>query len=138
MKYSLAVDIGASSGRHIVGWKEEGAIRTEEVWRFPNGVSEKDGSLTWDLAALEANVRAGIDRALERFPEIETLSVDTWGVDYVLLRGGEPVLPCYAYRNARTNAVISEVHERMPFRSCTAVRGFSFSLSIQFISCTRI
>lgn len=126
MKYSLAVDIGASSGRHIVGWKEEGAIRTEEVWRFPNGVSEKDGSLTWDLAALEANVRAGIDRALERFPEIETLSVDTWGVDYVLLRGGEPVLPCYAYRDARTNAVISEVHERMPFSELYRRTGIQF------------
>lgn len=126
MRYSLAVDIGASSGRHIVGWKEEGAIRTEEVWRFPNGVSEKDGSLTWDLAALEANVRAGIDRALERFPEIETLSVDTWGVDYVLLRGGEPVLPCYAYRDARTNAVISEVHERMPFSELYRRTGIQF------------
>ena len=126
MRYSLAVDIGASSGRHIVGWKEEGAIRTEEVWRFPNGVSEQDGSLTWDLAALEANVRAGIDRALERFPEIETLSVDTWGVDYVLLRGDDPVLPCYAYRDSRTEAVISEVHERMPFAELYRRTGIQF------------
>ena len=46
MKYYLAVDIGASSGRHIVGWLEDGQIRTEEVYRFPNGVTEQDGHLT--------------------------------------------------------------------------------------------
>ena len=52
MNYALAVDIGASSGRHIVGWLEEGKIRTKEVYRFPNGVTEKDGRLTWDMDAL--------------------------------------------------------------------------------------
>ena len=61
MKYYLAVDIGASSGRHIVGWREDGQIRTEEVYRFPNGVTELDGHLTWDIEALEKHVRAGID-----------------------------------------------------------------------------
>ena len=43
MKYALAIDIGASSGRHIVGWSEDGKIQTKEVYRFPNGVTEKDG-----------------------------------------------------------------------------------------------
>ena len=46
MKYYLAIDIGASSGRHIVGWREDGKIRTKEVYRFPNGVTEQDGHLT--------------------------------------------------------------------------------------------
>ena len=46
MEYFLAIDIGASSGRHIVGWKAEGKICTEEVYRFPNGVTERDGCLT--------------------------------------------------------------------------------------------
>ena len=64
MKYYLAVDIGASSGRHIVGWREDGQIRTEEVYRFPNGVTEQDGHLTWEIEALEKHVRAGIDEAL--------------------------------------------------------------------------
>ena len=66
MKYCLAIDIGASSGRHIVGWKEGGEIRTEEVYRFPNGVTEKDGSLTWDTEALLSHVKAGIDEALRK------------------------------------------------------------------------
>ena len=48
----LAVDIGASSGRHILGWMEDGALRTEEVYRFPNGVQRVDGHLIWDIDSL--------------------------------------------------------------------------------------
>ena len=81
MERFLAVDIGATSGRHIVGWKENGELKTEEVYRFPNGVVEKDGHLTWGIRALEGHVRAGIDAALEKYPQIASLSIDTWGVD---------------------------------------------------------
>ena len=126
MKYYLAVDIGASSGRHIVGWQENGAVRTEEVYRFPNGVAEADGHLTWNIEALENHVRAGIGEALKRFPRIESLSVDTWGVDYVLLRGEEPVLPCYAYRDGRTEKVIPLVHEKIPFPELYRHTGIQF------------
>ncbi len=126
MKYYLAVDIGASSGRHIVGWQENGTVRTEEVYRFPNGVAESDGHLTWNIEALENHVRAGIGEALKRFPRIESLSVDTWGVDYVLLRGEEPVLPCYAYRDGRTEKVIPLVHEKIPFPELYRHTGIQF------------
>ncbi len=124
--YTLAIDIGASSGRHIVGWMENGEIRTREVYRFPNGVTEADGHLTWDIGALEGHVRAGIDEALSQFPDIVSLSVDTWGVDYVLLKGDEPVPPCYAYRDSRTEAVIPRVHEKMPFSALYAETGIQF------------
>ena len=93
--YYLAVDIGASSGRHIVGWKEDGELKTEEVFRFPNGVRELDGHLTWDIDALLSNVKEGIARAKEKFGQIGCMSIDTWGVDYVLLKGDETVYPCY-------------------------------------------
>ncbi len=122
----LAIDIGASSGRHIVGWLEDGRIQTREVYRFPNGVQEQNGRLTWDAAALEAHVRAGVDEALRRFPDIASLSVDTWGVDYVLMRGDEPVLPCYAYRDGRTEPVIPEVHRKMPFAELYRRTGIQF------------
>ena len=125
MRY-LAVDIGASSGRHIVGWLEGGNMQTREVYRFPNGVKEENGHLVWDIEALEHHVRAGIDRALEAYPDIGTLSVDTWGVDYVLMRGGEPVPPCYAYRDGRTETVIPEVHEKMPFAELYRRTGIQF------------
>ena len=126
LKYCLAVDIGASSGRHIVGWEEGGEIRTQEVYRFPNGVTEQDGHLVWDVEALEKHVKAGIGEALKAFPKIESLSVDTWGVDYVLMNGDEPILPCYAYRDSRTAPVIGRVHEKMPFAELYRRTGIQF------------
>ena len=122
----LAIDIGASSGRHIVGWREDGQLRTEEVCRFPNGMTEKDGHLTWDIDALEGHVRAGIAEALIRFQRIESFSVDTWGVDYVLMRGNEAVLPCCAYRDGRTEAAVPRVHEKIAFSELYRRTGIQF------------
>ena len=124
--YHLAIDIGASSGRHIVGWMEDGEIRTREVYRFPNGVTEQDGHLVWDLEALVSSVKAGITEAQKQFPNLASLSIDTWGVDYVLLKGSEEVLPVYAYRDSRTEAVIPEVHEKMPFSELYRRTGCQF------------
>ncbi len=125
-KVCLAVDIGASSGRHIVGWQEDGELRIQEVYRFPNGATEQDGHLIWDVEALEKHVRQGIDEALILFPEIESLSIDTWGVDYVLMQGEDPVLPCYAYRDKRTDASIPRVHEKIPFPELYRRTGIQF------------
>lgn len=126
MKYALAIDIGASSGRHIVGWMEGGQIQTKEVYRFPNGVQEADGHLIWDIDALLGHVKAGISEAKKEFPQISSLSIDTWGVDYVLLKGNEEVLPVYAYRDSRTEAVIPAVHEKMPFSELYRHTGCQF------------
>lgn len=126
MKYYLAIDIGASSGRHIVGWRENGQIETREVYRFPNGMETVDGHLTWDTEKLLFHVKAGIDKALSDFGKIESLSVDTWGVDYVLMSGKEPVLPCYAYRDSRTEAAIPKVHEKMSFAELYHHTGIQF------------
>lgn len=126
MGYYLAVDIGASSGRHIVGCLEGGAIQTKEVYRFPNGVTEADGHLVWDMNALLAHVRAGIDQALEEFGGLDSFSIDTWGCDYVLLRGNEEVWPCYAYRDSRTETVIPAVHKKLPFEALYAHTGCQF------------
>ena len=125
MKYCLAIDIGASSGRHIVGWQENGTIQTEEIYRFPNGVTEKNGHLIWDVDALVFHVKAGIAKAKEAY-HIESLSIDTWGVDYVLLKGEEEVLPVYAYRDSRTEAVIPQVHEKMAFAELYRRTGCQF------------
>ena len=126
MKYYLAVDIGASSGRHIIGWKDNGQVLTCELYRFPNGVTEKDGHLTWDIAALVSHVKAGIDKALTEYPDISSLSIDTWGVDYVLMKENAEVLPCYAYRDTRTEQPISEVHKLIPFEALYAKTGIQF------------
>ena len=125
MKSFLSIDIGASSGRHIVGWREGGELRTEEVYRFPNGVAEQDGHLVWDIDALLAHVKAGIRAARAKY-EIESLSIDTWGVDYVLLRGDETVYPVYAYRDGRTESAIPQVHEKIPFAELYHRTGIQF------------
>lgn len=125
MKRYLAIDIGASSGRHIVGWIENGAWQTDEVYRFPNGITESDGHLVWDIDALLGHVKAGIALAKERYA-IESLSIDTWGVDYVLLNGDETAYPVYAYRDHRTEAVIEKVHEKMPFSALYRRTGIQF------------
>ncbi len=126
MKYFLAIDIGASSGRHIVGWREAGEIKTKEVYRFPNGVQEQNGHLIWDVDAMLSHVKAGIAAAKAEFPGIASLSIDTWGVDYVLLRGNEEVRPVYAYRDSRTETVIPKVHEILPFSELYAKTGCQF------------
>ncbi len=126
MKYYLAIDIGASSGRHIVGWREDGTLKTKEVYRFPNGVQEQDGHLIWDVDALLTHVKTGIAAAKAEFPEIVSLSIDTWGVDYVLLRGNEEIRPVYAYRDSRTETVIPKVHEILPFAELYTKTGCQF------------
>lgn len=126
MNCYLAIDIGASSGRHILAWREDGRLQTEEVYRFPNGVKQENGHLVWDVEALLRSVKAGIRAAFARQPEIRSLSIDTWGVDYVLMQGDRELYPCYAYRDSRTEAVIGEVHERIPFSELYRRTGCQF------------
>ena len=125
-KNYLAIDIGASSGRHIVGWMENGVLLTQEVYRFPNSVRRVDGHLEWDIDSLFANVKQGIREAFAKYPVIESLSIDTWAVDYVLLKNGQPLYPVYAYRDDRTQAVIPEVHSILPFAQLYARTGIQF------------
>ena len=125
-KKYLAIDIGASSGRHIVGWMENGVLRTEEVYRFPNSVRRVDSHLEWDIDSLFANVKQGIRETFTKYPAIESLSIDTWAVDYVLLKDGQPLYPVYAYRDDRTQAVIPEVHSILPFAQLYRSTGIQF------------
>lgn len=112
MKYHLAIDIGASSGRHIVGRRENGEMKTTEVFRFPNGMIRKNGSLVWDMEALVDRVREGIDRAKAEFGGIDSLAVDAWGADYVLLYGRESARTCFAYRDGRGERAARLLHEK--------------------------
>ena len=75
----LAIDIGASSGRHIVGIEADGALQTDEVYRFPNGMQRENGHLIWDIEGIFQHVKAGIKAAFAKYPHIDSLSIDTWG-----------------------------------------------------------
>ena len=83
--YYLAVDIGASSGRHILAHLENGKLQLEEVHRFYNGMSEKDGELCWDFVTLFKEIKAGLKKCKELNKIPVSIGIDTWGVDYALL-----------------------------------------------------
>lgn len=125
-KYYLAIDIGASSGRHIVGWLEDNEIKTDEVFRFPNGTKMQNGHLIWNITSLFDNVIKGIKVAVKKYPGIKTLAIDTWGVDYVLLSNDVVITPCLAYRDKRTGSVIDEVHKLIPFEELYKRTGIQF------------
>ena len=110
--YYLAVDIGASSGRHILGHLEDGKLILEEVYRFPNGMQKKDGRLIWDVDGLIASVKEGmrVCKELGKIPSF--MGIDTWGVDYVLLDGnGQRLDDAVGYRDSRTEGMDEFVRE---------------------------
>lgn len=111
-KYYLAIDIGASSGRHMLGYLENGQLRYEEIHRFSNGAVMKDGELCWDLEGLFAEIIEGMRRcaAIGKIPQ--SVGIDTWGVDFVLLdEAGEVLGNTVAYRDARTDGMDAEVYK---------------------------
>ena len=102
----LAVDIGASSGRHIVGWVEDGRIQLQEVYRFENGISRKNGHLCWDVDALAAEVINGMAACRAAGFAPATMGIDTWAVDFVLLdKAGQRIGDAVAYRDERTDGI---------------------------------
>ena len=115
MTYCLAIDIGASSGRHLLSSLVDGKLVTDEVYRFENGMKDQNGTLIWDVEELTANVIKGLARCKELGKIPATVAIDTWGVDYVLLdKAGEAILPCVAYRDSRTEGIPEEVFGIIP------------------------
>ena len=113
--YYLAVDIGASSGRHILGCVENGKIELEEVYRFPNGTTEKNGHQCWDHEALFESVVAGMKRCTEIGKIPAYMGIDTWGVDFLLLdKKGGVIGDAVGYRDNRTVGVDAEVYRKVP------------------------
>ena len=102
-RYYLAVDIGASSGKMVLGWMEGDTLCTQEVWRFPNGAKNTNGRLYVYLFALFREICAGLRRCAEIGKIPSSMGVDTWGVDFVLLDAkGNRLGDAVAYRDSRT------------------------------------
>lgn len=109
----LAVDIGASSGRHIIGRVDNGIMKLQEVYRFENGVSEKNGHLCWDINLLYQNIIDGIRECRNQNLTPDTMGIDTWGVDFVLLDSdGEILGDTVAYRDERTDGIRQELEDK--------------------------
>jgi len=123
-KYYLAVDIGASSGRHIIGYLEDGKMILEEVYRFENGMKKVDGHLCWDTEHLSAEIIEGLKKCKEAGKVPEYMGIDTWGVDYVLLDKDDKVLgKTYGYRDKRTDDMDLEVAKCIPISELYARNG---------------
>ena len=127
MKYYLAIDLGASSGRHIVAYEQNGEIILDEVYRFKNNMMDSPNGLVWNIPRLLKEVIKGIKKAFEKYKTIESLSIDTWGVDYVLMNGDKEIKPFYAYRNERNDDASYNVHTRIPFEELYKHTGIQFA-----------
>lgn len=110
--YFLAIDIGASSGRHIIAEIVDGKIQLEEVYRFWNGMDEKDGSLCWDVDRLFGEILNGLKACKEAGKIPSYMGIDTWAVDYVLLDKDDQIVgKTYGYRDGRTTGMDDKVYE---------------------------
>lgn len=114
-RYYLAVDIGASSGRHMLASMQDGKMQLEEVYRFPNGMDDKNGTLCWDVDRLFAEIKNGLKKCKETGKIPVSMAIDTWGVDYVLLDKDDRILgDTVGYRDSRTEGMDEKVYEVIP------------------------
>lgn len=113
-KYYLAVDIGASSGRHMLASMVNGKMHLEEVYRFPNGMDNKDGTLCWNVDRLFSEIKNGLKKCKELGKVPASMGIDTWGVDYVLLDEDDKILgDTVGYRDSRTTGMDEKVYEKI-------------------------
>lgn len=127
MEEFLAIDIGASSGRHILGRLQDGLLFTEEIYRFKNSPKEKGGRLIWDVDELFREILCGLKRAKELGRAPVCVGIDCFAVDYVLLKNsGERVFDVYSYRDPKTERAIKEVNASVPFEWLYGKTGIQF------------
>jgi rhamnulokinase len=125
--YYLACDLGADSGRLILGTLEGGKITLEELHRFPTGASKVAGALHWDFDRLLNELKTGLNKAAARKLPIASISTDSWGVDYVIYdERGLPLLPVWCYRDSRTAQGVEAVKEEVEWPVIFAETGIQF------------
>ena len=126
-KHYLAIDLGAESGRVMLGSLEGGKLTVEEIHRFPNTPVSVQGTLRWDLLALFHGAKAGLKKAADRGVAISGVSTDAWGVDYVLLAPHEALLsPAFHYRDERLDGAPEKVFAQVPADRIFAETGIQF------------
>lgn len=127
MEYHLAIDIGASSGRHILGFIEDGKLKLEEIYRFSNGIKKVNNEYCWDLKNLFSEIKNGIKKCKEIGKIPKSIGIDTWAVDFVLLDENEDILGnTVAYRDDRTEGLMEEVFKIIPKDMLYLYTGIQF------------
>ncbi|MDQ4215711.1 rhamnulokinase family protein [Microbacterium capsulatum] len=121
-----AVDLGATSGRVMIGRVGADVLELEQVARFPNGPVQRPDGLHWDFEELVEQVVAGLAEAVLREPSIESIGIDTWAVDYGLLRDDALLAEPFHYRDERGARGVERVHARVRFAELYARNGLQF------------
>lgn len=138
MNYYLAVDIGASSGRLILSWKEDGKIFLEEIHRFENGMIKKNNHLVWDVDHLYKEILTGMKKCKNLGKIPVSMGVDTWAVDFVLLdESGGMLGDAVGYRDERTLNIDKYVYEIIPEKELylkTGIQKQSFNTIYQLMA----
>jgi rhamnulokinase len=128
-QYYLAIDIGASSGRHILGSVENGKIVLEEVFRFDNRQVHKNGHDCWDMDNLWNGILGGLKACKELGKIPKTVGIDTWAVDFVLLDENDNLVgDAVAYRDGRTQGMDAVVEQAIPAELLYAKTGIQKQL----------
>src|SRR2546423_4088997 len=110
----IACDLGAESGRVMLGQLEDGRLQLKEMHRFPSAAVRVLGSLRWDVLRIFEELKTGLRKVAQARVAVASLSVDSWGVDYVLLNAVHPMLsPPFHYRDARTESTYDKVREKV-------------------------
>ena len=123
-QYYLAVDIGASSGRHMLARIQDGKIKLEEIYRFENGMKRVEGKLLWDTEHLFNEIINGMKKCKELNKIPVSMSIDTWAVDYILLDENDHVLgDSYGYRDHRTDGMDEVVNKVIDEKELYAKTG---------------
>lgn len=127
MEYHIAIDIGASSGRHILGYIKDNKLQLEEVYRFSNGIKKVNDEYCWDLKNLFLEIKNGIKKCKEIGKIPKSIGIDTWAVDFVLLDENEEILGnTVAYRDDRTEGIMEEVFKIIPQDMLYLYTGIQF------------
>ncbi|RPJ26039.1 MAG: rhamnulokinase [Chloroflexi bacterium] len=124
----LAIDLGAESGRTIVGSLEEGRLSLTETHRFANGPVRLPDGLHWDVLRLWSEIKTGIGISSAKFNQkLDSIGIDTWGVDFALLdKQGALLSNPFHYRDERTDGMLEEAFKRMPRLEIFANTGIQF------------
>ncbi|MBQ3528752.1 MAG: rhamnulokinase [Clostridia bacterium] len=135
MKKYLAIDLGASSGRGILGKIEDGKLNLKEVHRFSNDPVETESGFFWDTLRLLFEIKAAILKCSLEEGGVDTIGIDTWGVDYAYIdKTGAMMAPSYQYRDARTTPMMDKVYARVPYSELykiTGIESMSFNTIFQ-------
>jgi rhamnulokinase len=123
----LALDLGAESGRAIVGSLADGKLSLAEAHRFPNGPVRLPDGLHWDVLRLWSEIKTGIASAVKNGTKLEGIGLDTWGVDFALLdKNGALLSNPFHYRDERTDGMLEEAFKRVPRAEIFASTGIQF------------